>query len=903
MQQAIPRRTRASQYALLSLLRQNRSAVIGWLSIAALLSSLLWLWAMTTTAQEKKEIETEARRSAITQAKVYADQLDRSLAQIDYIMLNLKYHWEETGGAVNLEKQMRAGLVPVSSELLLTVSDRLGKPVTSTFPLDETSPSIAGRSYFQQHAQDASHGLLISGPVMGLRTKRMKIMLSRRLETAQGDFDGMIVVATEPGYFVSFPIDSTIHEQDFVAVCGADGTFFAAKTAADANARDALYKTHTGFSTSNGVMLEPGAKFVDGKARIVAWHSARTYSVVALVGVSLDSRYLAYLDRERELRSIATLGSFIFLLLGISGIGYSFWRIEKKRSFNEVIAAYRLATENAQDAFYMMRPIEGPDGDAMDFLVEDCNEQGAMNVGADKDALIGRRLSELVPATYLGSLMQSGRLALAQGFYEEEAFVPAHGTRKARWSHRKLVRSGRALAVTVRDITAAKDHEDTLHRLANADALTSLPNRHWLTGYLPAAIEKAVVNNKSLALLFVDLDDFKNLNDTMGHAAGDELLKAAALRLKAVLRPQDSVARLGGDEFTMILESIEGDVDVIAIADRIIDTLREPFVVADGHRHIVHASIGISVFPQDGTEGETLLKNADIAMYAAKAAGKGTYCFFHQHLSENLVQKITRQAQLKQAIERHELALYYQPRVDGMTGELRSLEALVRWIHPVRGIVPPDEFIPMAEETGLIIPLGEQVIRMAGEQVAQWQKEGLPMVPISVNVSARQINSGSVSQVIVAALAHFKVDARLIEVEITESATVGESKIAAGELVTLQGMGIRLYVDDFGTGYSSLSQLRRLDMDGLKVDRAFTGQLTRSAEDLELFRAIVSMAHAIHMHVVAEGVETAEQLKILQGLSCDEVQGYYISRPIPAADTVALLKKRFLFPGVQEGAC
>lgn len=569
----------------------------------------------------------------------------------------------------------------------------------------------------------------------------------------------------------------------------------------------------------------------------------------------------------------------------------------------EVNAAYRLATENAQDAFYMMRAIRGPDGQVSDFLIEDCNERGATNIGADKDTLIGKRLSEQVPPPYLEKLLQSGRLAMEQGFLEEEAYVPAVGSLAARWSQRKLVRSGRGLAVTVRNITAAKAHEETLHRLANADALTTLPNRHWLTGYLPAALKKTTVSGKALAVLFVDLDDFKNLNDTMGHAAGDELLKAVALRLKAVLRPQDSVARLGGDEFTMILESIDGDDDVVAVADRLIDTLREPFVVADGHCHIVHASLGISVFPQDGNDADTLVKNADIAMYAAKASGKGTYCFFHRHLSEKLVTKITRQAQLKQAIERNELVLFYQPRVDGKTGELRSLEALVRWIHPVRGLVPPDEFIPIAEETGLIIPLGKQVIHMACEQLAQWQKEGLPMVPISVNVSARQINSGSVSQIFASELTQCGVDVRLIEVEITESATVGESKIAAGELVTLQGMGIRLYVDDFGTGYSSLSQLRRLDMDGLKVDRAFTGQLTRSAEDLELFRAIVSMAHAIQMSVVAEGVETAEQLQILQGLSCDEVQGYYISRPIPAADTVALLKKRFLFPGVQEGAC
>lgn len=882
-------------FRLCASLRRHLLAFLGWLLVAGLLAGLLWNWVNTTIALERGEIEKEARHSAVTQAKAYAEQLDRSLSQLDYITLNLKYHWEDTGGAVNLEKQVRAGLVPVSSELLLTFVDRNGKPATSTLAFDKDVPSIAGRSYFQQHQRDGSHGLMISEPLTGLRTKRPKIMLSRRLNTPEGNFDGLLVIATEPSYFVSFPIDTTILEKDFVAVHKADGTFFAAKAAANTGVRNALYKQHKGFPSKEGVVREAGTQFIDEKERIVAWHQANNYPVVSVVGLSLDARYAAHYDREKELRSIATIGSIVVVLLSSCGISYSLWRTQKKRYVNEVIAAYRLATENAQDAFYIVRAIAGSNGEISDFLIEDCNERGAANFGTDKEAMIGSRLSDHVPAWYLDNLLLCSRLAMVHGFHEEEAYVPALGTRAARWSQRKLVRSGRGLAVTVRDITAAKAHEEMLQRLANADALTALPNRHWLRSYLPAAIEKAAANNHLLAVLFVDLDDFKNLNDTMGHAAGDELLKAVARRLKAVLRPRDSVARLGGDEFTMILESINRDNDAAAIADEIIDTLYEPFVLADGHFHIVHASIGISVFPQDGEDSDTLLKNADIAMYAAKAAGKGHYCFFDKQLSDNLIKKITRQKELKQAIERDELVLYYQPRVDGKTGELRSLEALVRWIHPVRGLVPPDEFIPTAEETGLIIPLGEQVINKVCEQLAQWRTQGLPLVPISVNVSARQINSESVSQVIATALARYQINAQLLEVEITESATVAENMIVAGELVAFQAMGLKLYVDDFGTGYSSLSQLRRLDMDGLKVDRSFTQQVTRGAGDLELFRAIVSMAHAIQMTVVAEGVETAEQLHILQTLCCDEVQGYLISRPVPATEAGFLLQKQFLF--------
>jgi EAL domain-containing protein (putative c-di-GMP-specific phosphodiesterase class I) len=318
-------------------------------------------------------------------------------------------------------------------------------------------------------------------------------------------------------------------------------------------------------------------------------------------------------------------------------------------------------------------------------------------------------------------------------------------------------------------------------------------------------------------------------------------------------------------------------------------------MIGDGHHHQVHASIGISLYPRDGADGEALLKNADIAMYAAKAAGKGSYRFFAPELAEHLVDRLTRQTNLKHAIEHHELALYYQPRVCGKTGALTSFEALVRWVHPSRGLIAPDAFIPMAEETGLIVALGEQVIDMACAQLAQWRERGLPPLPVSVNVSARQINEGGLSAALEAALKRHGVAPALLELEITESATVAESRVAAEEIAALRRLGVKLYVDDFGTGYSSLSQLRRLDLHGLKVDRSFTARLLQSDEDRELFRAIVSMAHAIGMRVVAEGVESRAQLESLLALGCDEMQGYFLGRPAPAQQMVTLMEGGSLF--------
>jgi diguanylate cyclase (GGDEF)-like protein len=508
--------------------------------------------------------------------------------------------------------------------------------------------------------------------------------------------------------------------------------------------------------------------------------------------------------------------------------------------------------------------------------------------------LIGTKFSGLFANGYQQEVLPEYRRAMEIGFYEKELKVPTCSSLQVNWVHSRLVRSGDGLAVTLRDISETKAHEEALSRLANADALTALPNRHWLMSYLPKAVERARSSDKILALLFVDLDDFKNINDTLGHAAGDELLQAAAKRLKSVVRPSDSVVRLGGDEFTIILEDVDSDTDVSQVAERMIKVLGEPFVLSPESRHVVHASIGISMFPQDGEHGETLLKHADIAMYAAKAGGKANYQFFRPHLSDNLVARLNNERALRLAIERNEFVLHYQPRVDTFSGELRSIEALVRWTHAERGLVQPNNFIAMAEETGLIVPLGELVIQRVCAQLAHWKRQGLPIVPVSINVSPRQFNQGNLSELLALCMKQHDISASLIEIEITESCMVGDDHAVSEQLAAIAALGMKLLVDDFGTGYSSLSQLRRLDMDGLKVDRAFTAQLCHGKEDETFFLAMLSMAHALGMSVVAEGVETLEQLRILQALSCDEVQGYLISKPVPASEVPSLMLKRFL---------
>jgi diguanylate cyclase (GGDEF)-like protein len=857
----------------------------------------VWFWVGTTFQYEKKQVRERAYLSATTQAQTYSDQIDRSIGQLDFIMQSLQFQWQENGGRLNLEKQMSTGLVPKAAQISITIFDRLRMPVTSTNPAIMKKPSAGAAETFRTHLNSSSTDLLISEPRRSLLTGRNVIILSRRLDAPNGSFAGIMMVAIAPDFLVSFVDESKIGEGDFVAVRGIEGAFYATKTKSGVRSERPNFIGNFENVEPSGVTYRTADQYLDGKARIVAWRIADHYPMMALVGLSEETLLADFEPRARELQLIGISATLLLISICVFGVRRAIFHTWREQYTGEVREAYRLATENAREGFFMLRPVFGPKRDIVNFLIEDCNERGAQYRGLPRNALIGKGMLETLPIVSETHMLAACRQAMNAGFFEDEILLPEHGSRAAQWLHIRLVRSSAALAVTLRDVTESKAHQDALVALANADSVTSLPNRHWLMEHLPIAVENARSKGRLLAILFVDLDDFKNINDTLGHATGDQLLKAAALRLKAVIRPEDRVARLGGDEFTIIVEAAQTPEEVEAVARRVTETLRTPFVLGDdAFQHSVHASVGISLFPQDGHDGETLLKHADIAMYAAKHTRKGTYQFFEPGQAHRLVTRLAREVELKQAITGGELVLHYQPRVRSDTGEITSMEALVRWMHPTLGLLPPNEFIPMAESTGLIVTLGAEVVRMACEQLALWKSQNLDVVPVSVNVSAQQIDTGTVSTTLASALQASGLDTSLLEVEVTESATVTKDGGAVAELAAIQKTGIKLYVDDFGTGYSCLAQLKDLDMDGLKIDRAFTARLGASRADAALFEAIVSMAHALEMRVVAEGVETAEQLAAVQALGCEEVQGYYVSRPVTGANAGVFLQNRFLFP-------
>jgi diguanylate cyclase (GGDEF)-like protein/PAS domain S-box-containing protein len=434
------------------------------------------------------------------------------------------------------------------------------------------------------------------------------------------------------------------------------------------------------------------------------------------------------------------------------------------------------------------------------------------------------------------------------------------------------------------DITEKKNSENKIHRLAYFDPLTSLPNRSLFTDRLMQSINRAKRNDGQVALLFLDLDRFKAINDSLGHALGDALLHQVGQRLRDCVRNEDTVARMGGDEFTVILGDLKDRTQAVTtaahVAEKIRHTLAEPFMIRN-REVFTGASMGLAFYPSDGSEPKTLLQNADTAMYHAKAAGKNNYQFYTSAMNAKAKQRLELENALHQAVNNMQFELYYQPILSADTGEPTAVEALVRWVHPEKGVILPGEFIAIAEESGLIKPLGNWVLRQACQQWVDWKDQGKSVPRIAINVSAKQFVDGFIVQTLRDIFSHLDIPAGAIEIELTESALMQDYQYTTEVLEEMKRMGVSISIDDFGTGYSSLNHLKRFPVDNLKVDRSFIEGLP-AHEDQRIVQAIVALAKSLNLKVIAEGVENALQLEFVQSIGCDEVQGFLLSRPMQA---------------------
>lgn len=550
----------------------------------------------------------------------------------------------------------------------------------------------------------------------------------------------------------------------------------------------------------------------------------------------------------------------------------------------------------------------------------DCRAPREDLLAAPATSLVGRTIAQVLPPAASEVCMSALRAALERGSssghqYQLQLEQGSHWFELS--VSRKAVAVGQKphFIVLSRDITERKEVESRVARLAYFDSLTGLPNRRSFLERVDREIRRAGRRQDQLAVLFMDLDGFKNINDTMGHAAGDLILQWASERLRDGLRPTDVVsrsmghaevatedvdlARLGGDEFTALVLDIEDPEDALAVAQRIGTLMRRPFVL-EGREVTLTTSIGIAIFPADGQDAATLLKHADTAMYQAKRAGRDNAQIYNASLTQDIVQRMELDGSLRAALEREEFHLVYQPQVDAASGRIRSVEALIRWTHPTRGLVSPLEFIPLAEENGLIERIGAWVLRRACQDAAQWHRAGLPL-SVAVNLSPLQFGAPGLVPLIIDTLAQTGLPPSRLELEVTEGALMENTASTRQALQALHHHGVRIALDDFGTGYSSLAYLTRMPIGNIKVDRCFVGGLLEGGESEAIVRAVLAMAHSLGMRVTAEGVESPEQARALRHMGCDGLQGFHFSRPVPADAIAPLVSRRWALD--EAGTC
>jgi diguanylate cyclase (GGDEF)-like protein/PAS domain S-box-containing protein len=571
---------------------------------------------------------------------------------------------------------------------------------------------------------------------------------------------------------------------------------------------------------------------------------------------------------------------------GYRGVGRNITQRKRtKRSLREIVERFRSLTELSSDWYWEM------DADLRFTYVS----EGIRKVrGVGPESLIGKRRWETDRVG--GDDEMANHRATLEAHLPFRDFVLARSTADGRVTY--VSHSGkpiiddkgnfRGYRGVARDITARVRAEEELARMAHYDALTGLPNRALLQGRLKRAMARADRGGTLLAVIFLDLDQFKEINDSLGHAVGDAVLKETALRLESCLRSTDTVARLGGDEFTILLEDLRSADEIARVADKLLRVIAEPADIAGQELHL-STSIGVTVYPLHDHDTDTLLRNADLAMYHAKQEGRNNVQFYSHDMSERTEKRVDLLGRLRGVIARNELQLHYQPQVDVRSGSILGVEALLRWNDPERGLVPPMQFIPLAEETGLIMPIGEWVLREACSQAKRWLGAGLGPLLMAVNLSPRQFRQKNLVQMVAGILAETGLPPECLELEITESTMMHRAEEAAAGLRDLHALGVQISLDDFGTGYSSLAYLHRFPVHTLKVDQSFVRDIRSDRDDAAIVSTVISLARQLKLKSLAEGVETKEQLAFLRTRGCDSYQGYLFCRPRPAAEIEALL--------------
>ncbi|MES2830458.1 MAG: EAL domain-containing protein [Pseudomonadota bacterium] len=874
------------------------------------LLAIIWF---STWLRIQANYETASRAAyedAAFVAKGYARQLSLTLGQLDQVLQSLLFVQEESELRFRLEGTPTKSPFRESQKYVVSIFDETGALVSRS---GRSGSEVASRSFeaanvrsradFKAHSVNPLPTLLIFKPLPQRATGETVISLSRRVNYRDGGFAGMISVAVDPHYLASGYEQRGSRPGDYLSISTQDGSMIVATLGGVVVPRLQLFSTPPTLAGTSVTTHYGAERFTDRQARIMSWYAVEGFPLYAVAGLSEKDVYASHLDSARESVVYAIIASVICTLGAVFGGWQTIHALRRREQRRVTRQSYQDAISGSKEGYFSLWAVRDRAGEIIDFVLDECNEQGAKLIGYDRNAVLGRGFTQILSAKRAQKFLTICRNAMATGLYEDEFHTYAKDGHKEFWGSRRIVRTMAGLAITIRDITETKQHLLQVTSLINLDSLTGLPNRHWLMTHLPDLIVRSQQAGDVIALFCLEIDDFKDFNNTVGHDLGDNLIKGVANRLTGMMRPSDRVVRMGGNEFLLLILHAGNTEAMTHLASRLIGSFIQSFDLGKGNDQAISASIGISSFPRDGDCAELLIKHAGIALDDARKSGKARYRFYQQELFDRLSSRRANESALRSALVNGDFLMHYQPRIDAASGLLVGMEALVRWNDPLKGLIAPLNFIGLAEETGLILRLGTLVIDQTCLQIAQWQKMGLPMVPVSINVSPRQFSDGAVADTIARAMAMHEVPANLIEIEITESCMLGNEKPVAAELAAMQSLGLKLLLDDFGTGYSSLSQLQRLDLDVLKIDRAFTANMVAGTGGEVLIRAIISMAHALDMTVVAEGVETFEQMAILQNLGCDELQGFLISQPVAASQMAQLMTKRQLMPTATTIAC
>lgn len=782
----------------------------------------------------------------------------------------------------------------------LRYANREGEFTHGTGIRPTTRASIAERDCFARLRADPGQGLVISWPAASRPPGEWGLSLARAVHLPDGRFAGAIVASLPLDYVRQTFAGLALGRSGSVRLYGQDLRLIVRyPTGADAvpadvdRAANAL-RASIASQPSEGSYRARSAQ--DGLTRRFAYRRLGDSPLYVEVGLASAD----YLDAwRRDAAKAASLAGVIVLLsLGLAWLVYRGWK-RQAQAMSALAHAYRTLDAEKQLNQTMVRssPVAIYTRDRRG-IVTAWNPAAERLFGWSAAQIVGKPLLSVPPGQEHESEELRDRVLKGESIVDLEVRrQKKDGTLfDLRTTLAPLRDADGAihgyLAIDT-DITERKAAEKRIEFLAYRDVLTGLPNRMLLQDRFEQAKGHADRSHTRMALLFLDLDNFKTINDSLGHAVGDALLKEIATRLGECVRETDTISRQGGDEFLIILPDLRGTEVITPVLIKIREKLQLP-IHHEGHELSTAASIGVALYPDDGRDFDTLLKKADTAMYRAKEAGRNQYRFFDEQMNREAVEHLRTKSGLRRALARDEFELHYQPQFELATGRVVGAEALLRWRDPERGLVGPDHFIPVAEETGLIVAIGEWVMLEACRQAAAWRQAGLPPLGVAVNLSAVQFRRGDVEQAVVRALQTTGFEAQNLELELTESILIRDTSLAS--VRRLKQLGVRLAVDDFGTGYSSLSYLKRFDIDKLKIDKSFIHDLARDPDDAAIVRAIIQMATSLNLRILAEGVEDAATLAQLGQFGCDEAQGYFFARPMPAAEFATFVRKRLNLP-------